>query len=423
MQAREAVDARDVAAAIDEQRLWQRHMAMAEIGATGRGGVNRQALTTADGQARALLLEWSYRRGYTASLDPIGNLFIRREGSDPEALPVVTGSHLDTQPTGGNFDGIFGVLAAFEVLEVMDELGVRTERPIELVVWTNEEGSRFSPVTMGSAVYTSALPLDQALAAQDKNGTSVADALAAISECHRGAVPRRLGQRVAAYIECHIEQGPVLEGQQRIIGVVSGVQGLKQFLVEVTGEEAHAGTTPARLRKDALSAALDLLILLRKAMTDADDVLRFTVGQFEVFPGAPNTVPGRVTFTIDLRHPHAAELDRRADSIAALCKPIVGRCRTNLRELIKSAPVRFDSAVVDGIRSAAQLLDLPYLDMNSGATHDAKFMAGFCPSGMIFIPCRDGISHNEKELAEPAHLAAGTRVLSLVLMKLAGVVD
>ncbi|MFZ1212834.1 MAG: M20 family metallo-hydrolase, partial [Pseudolabrys sp.] len=386
----------------------------------GRGGVNRQALSIAEGEARSQLLEWSETRGFKATVDAIGNLFIRREGTDRYALPVVAGSHLDSQPTGGNFDGVFGVLAALEVMETIDEHRLATQRPLELVVWTNEEGSRFQPTTMGSAVYAGAFTLEKALAAKDRDGISVAEALAEMAKFHKGATSRPLGQQMAAYIENHIEQGPRLEESQRTIGVVSAVQGLKQFSINIRGEEAHAGTTPLRQRKDALQAALDLAHSLRGAMTDANDILRYTIGRFEAFPGSPNTVPSRVTFTIDLRHPDNAELNRRSDQITALCRAANGICSVELRELLRSAPVQFDPAVVDTIRGAAQSLSLPSLDMVSGATHDAAFVAGHCPSGMIIVPCRGGISHNETEFASSTHLANGTRVLSLALLKLAG---
>src|SRR5919201_2916864 len=315
-----------VVQAVREERLWQRHMDLASIGATGRGGVNRQALTPEDVEARLRLLAWAASRGFSASVDAIGNVFMRRPGSDPTASPVVAGSHLDTQPTGGNFDGVYGVLAAFEVLEAASDAGVVIHRPLEVVVWTNEEGARFQPTTMGSAVFAGALPLETALATTDAAGICVAEALA--ETLQRLAIPQQRMFRfpMAAYLEAHIEQGPILEAAHHTIGIVSGIQGLRWFQVEVTGEEAHAGTTPRRIRKDALVAAVRMVTALQDLMNDAADTVRFTVGRFEVAPNSPNTVPSRVLFTIDLRHPDADVLSRLGDQVDAVCRTQAQGC-------------------------------------------------------------------------------------------------
>ncbi len=404
--------------AVREDRLWQRLTEIATIGATGRGGVNRQALTPEDAEARKRLLTWAAQRGFTASVDAIGNLFIRRPGTDATASPVLAGSHLDTQPTGGNFDGVYGVLAAFEVLEAASDAGVVTQHPLEAVVWTNEEGSRFQPTTMGSAVFAGALPLETALATTDTAGIPVAQALA--ETVQRLAIPQQRAFRfpIAAYLEAHIEQGPILEATQHTIGIVSGIQGLRWFRIEVTGEEAHAGTTPRRIRKDAFVAAVRMVTALQELMYDEADTVRFTVGRFEVTPNSPNTIPSRVLFTIDLRHPDADVLSRLGDQIEPVCRSHAQGCGVIVVETLNSSPVAFDPAIRNLLRNAATHQALSHMDMVSGATHDAKYMVDLCPSGMLFVPCRGGISHNESEYAAPSDLAAGARTLAEVMIEL-----
>ncbi|WP_349606376.1 M20 family metallo-hydrolase [Cupriavidus sp. DF5525] len=396
---------------INGSRLMDRHRAMAEIGATANGGVNRQALTSEDTRGRQLLLDWAAKRSYAVSIDPIGNLFIRRPGLRPDLSPVMTGSHLDSQPTGGRFDGVFGVLAGFEVLETLDDHGVTTERPMELVVWMNEEGSRFPPPTMGAAVASGAIPLERALATLDRNGVNVGDALAAqIGELPR-LETRPLGAKGFAYIEAHIEQGPVLEEANCAIGIVSAIQGLHAYQVEVRGVEAHAGTTPLRHRKDALVAATTLITRIRSEIADPLDVLRFTVGRFEVAPGASSTVPGKVTFIIDLRHPDPRHLVQTGERILQLCSGEVENCSVSAKVLLRSAPVKFDEQVVAAVREATERRKYESRTMISGATHDAKYMAEHTPTAMIFVPCEKGVSHNEAENARDEDLAAGAQIL------------
>jgi len=413
-----AAAAAAVVRAVKEDRLWQRHLEIAKIGATGRGGVNRLALTPEDAEARRRVLAWTAARGFEASVDPIGNLFIRRPGGSPTASPIVSGSHLDTQPTGGNFDGVFGVLAALEVLEAVDEARVTTMHPFELAVWTNEEGARFQPTTMGSAVFAGALPLAVALATVDAHGVSVEEALAQTLKAVPVTNRRAFRFPMAAYLEAHIEQGPVLEAAGKIIGVVSGIQGLRWFRVEVTGQEAHAGTTPRARRKDALMAAVDMVQALRELMLDAPDTTRFTVGRFEVHPNSPNTVPGRVLFTIDFRHPDREVLARLGDQVEAACREHARGCDVAVVETLHSPPTDFDPRISELIRAAAEGRGLPHMPIVSGATHDAKYMAPLCPTGMIFVPCAGGISHNEAERATAADLAAGARVLAEVMLNL-----
>lgn len=406
------------AAAVREDRLWRRHMEMAKLGATAKGGVNRQALSPEDVAARKLLMSWATARGFTVTTDAIGNLFVRRSGAEADAAPVMTGSHMDSQPTGGRFDGIYGVLAGFEVLEALEDAGVHTKRPLEVVAWTNEEGSRFPVGAMGSAVFAGRLSLEKALAVADPSGTTVVSALAETLAA-APAPQRPAGNRVAAYVEAHIEQGPRLEAEKKTIGVVTGIQGSRRYAVEILGEEAHAGTTPLRARKDALSAGVAIVSALEKLMHDPTDTIRFTVGRFEVFPGSPNTVPGRVYFTIDLRHPDAAVLDQRGGRIAEVAQSHARGCAVTVTPLTDVPPTVFAPTVVDLVREAAERLDLPHMDMPSGAGHDAMHIATLCPAGMIFVPCARGISHNEAENATPEDVAAGARVLAATLTMLA----
>jgi N-carbamoyl-L-amino-acid hydrolase len=394
-------------------------MAMANIGATPKGGVNRQAFSPEDGQARQLLVAWARELGFAVSLDAIGNLYVRRAGTDPAAVPVLTGSHLDSQPTGGKFDGTYGVLAGFEVLQAMQHAGVTTRRPVELVVWSNEEGSRFQPGCMGSAVFTGKKHIGDLLAVTDKDGCTVGaalqDTLAATPD-----VPRRaIGGAVAAYIEAHIEQGPVLEAATTPIGVVTGIQGSHRYTVEVLGEEAHAGTTPLRTRKDALKAAATMVGALEVAMADDTDTVRFTVGRFEVAPVSPNTVPGRVFFTIDFRHPEQDVIDRLTSQIEPVCRTHARGCQVKVTQISKVSPTHFGPAIVHTVRQHATRLGFRHMDVFSGAGHDPMYMATICPTGMIFVSCEKGVSHNEAENARPEDLAAGTQVLAECLVDLA----
>lgn len=408
-----------IASYVSRDRLAQRLADMARIGATEKGGVNRPALSREDGQARALLTSWAQDRGFSVATDGIGNLYVRRAGSDATLAPVMTGSHLDSQPTGGRYDGVYGVLAGFEVLEALEDAGAVTKHPVEVVAWTNEEGSRFQPYCMGSALFAGKMDLDSVLACTDPQGISVRDALAETLSLAPPMPVRAFGQEAAAYVEAHIEQGPRLEAEGKTIGVVTGIQGSRWFQVEVTGQEAHAGTTPHGARKDAFQAALRMVAALNDLMHDPDDVIRCTFGRFEVLPGSPNTVPGKVIFTIDFRHPDAALVKARGDAVAPLILSLAAPCSVVVRETSTTAPVDFDPAIIDAVRAAAHGLGYSHRDMPSGANHDAKFMAPRCPTGMVFIPCKDGISHNEVEYASPEHCHAGAAVLAETLFRLA----
>ena len=412
--------ARSAAAAVDAERLWRRHMAMAEIGAIADDGVNRQALSAEDIRARALLLEWAAAHGWQAAVDPIANLFVRRPGRDPVAAPVVTGSHMDSQPAGGRFDGIFGVLAALEAMEALDAAGIVTAHPVDLVAWTNEEGGRFAPGAMGSAVFAGAIALEGCLGLTDAAGIRLADALQATLAATPGLARREFGFQVAAYLEPHIEQGPQLEDTGHQIGVVTGIQGARWYVVEVTGEPGHAGTAPLRGRKDALRAAVRMIAALQELMHDPDDRLRFTVGRLQVEPNSPNTVPARVVFSIDFRHPEARVLDERGGCIEGVCRDSAGPCAITITETFNRAPCVFPDAIVAAIERAAVLAGCRHTRMPSGAFHDANFIADLAPTGMIFVPCAKGISHSPAEYASAEDLAAGARVLAAALVELAG---
>lgn len=412
--------AKRAAAAVSQGRLWQRHMDMAEIGKIPDGGVNRQCLSPEDLRARALLLEWAQARGFRTAVDDIANLFVRRAGLDPDAAPVVTGSHMDSQPAGGRFDGIFGVLAGLEAIEALEDAGIETERPIDVVAWTNEEGGRFAPGAMGSAVFAGHLKLDDCLdlsdAAGHRFGSALAETLAATPE-----LPRRpFNFPIAAYVEAHIEQGPQLEAAGNQIGVVTAIQGARWYAVEVAGEPGHAGTAPLAGRKDALRAAVAMITALQELMHDEADQVRFTVGRIEVEPNSPNTVPARVRFTIDFRHPEAAVLEARGGRIEEVCHRHAGNCAVTITETFKRQPCVFPDAIVGAVENAARRLGIRHMRLPSGAFHDANFITELCPTGMIFVPCEKGISHSPAENARPEDLAAGARVLAATLVGLAG---
>jgi N-carbamoyl-L-amino-acid hydrolase len=412
-------DARDAAGRVNEQRLWQRHAEMAQLGAIPGNGVNRAALSKEDIAARKLLLSWAAKRKFIVCVDGIGNLFVRRAGTDANAEPVMTGSHMDSQPRGGRFDGIYGVLAGLEALEAMDEAGVTTRRPVEVVAWTNEEGGRFAPCTMGSMVYTGARPLADVLEVTDNEGIKLRDALAATLAATPDAARREFRSPAAAYIEAHIEQGPLLENARKTIGVVTGIQGLRWFNIEVFGKTDHAGTTPLALRKDAVRDAIAIINALAELTQDAHDVTRFTVGRMLVTPNSPNSVASHVLFSVDIRHPDPQTIARLGDAVAPLARRAAKFCDVKVTPTLHDDPCVFNAQISGVIEDAAQTLGVPHMRLPSGASHDAMYMARLCPTAMIFVPCEKGISHNEAENATPADLAAGARVLTAALIELA----
>ena len=393
---------------INADRLWSSLMELAKIGATPKGGVKRLTLTEEDRQARDLFTRWAREAGLAMEVDAIGNIFARRAGADPALPPVAMGSHLDSQPSGGKFDGAYGVMAGLEVLRTLNDAGLATRAPLEVVSWTNEEGSRFTPVMMGSGVFANVFSLEHARAQRDIEGVAVGDALQGIG--YAGAArPHRLG----AYFEAHIEQGPVLENERRTIGVVRGALGQRWYDVTVLGQDAHAGPTPMALRRDALLGASRLALEVNRIARAFPDYARGTVGFMQVKPNSRNVIPGEVRTTVDFRNAKAstldamcAELERAARAIEAECRVTIG-----LRENVYFKPCEFDAALVASVREAAGALGCSHLDIVSGAGHDAVYIARIAPTAMIFIPCAGGISHNEIESATPADLAAGCNVL------------
>jgi len=387
-------------------------MALARFGETEKGGVNRQALSNSEIDARAQLVQWGRSLGLEPSVDDAGNLFLRLAGAEPELPSVLVGSHIDSQPTGGKFDGAFGVLAALESVEAIRAAGLRPRRSIEIVSWMNEEGSRFAPGMMGSAIFTGARHLADIKTISDKDGVTVAAALATVLGAEKQLPRRTLGFPVAAFLEAHIEQGPILENEHKTIGVVTGIQGKRTFRVFVDGEENHAGTSPRSSRRDALVAAIDIIRALHERLWDQDDVVRFTVGMLNVTPNAPSVVPARVVFSIDLRHPKALVLGELGDAISAVCRGAAGRCNVEVKELLHDPPLQFPAEIRDRLTAISAALGIPHMELASGAGHDARYLHYYCPTGMVFIPCKGGISHNEAESASKEDIAAGTRVLS-----------
>ncbi len=404
---------------ISEARQWDRLMALAEIGAIVGDGVNRQALTALDRQARRLVIGWAAEIGASVSVDAAANLWFRVEGSDPAAAPVLTGSHMDTQPKGGRFDGIYGVIAGLEAIAALHDAGIVTRRPIEVVAWTNEEGCRFGIGCTGSMSWAGVHPTDFWDDRRDLAGVGYGKALAEHLAAEADIPRRALGGVPHAYIEAHIEQGPLLEAAGVDVGVVTGIQGSRWFTVTVQGESAHAGTSPVRGRKDALQDAMRAISALSGAMDDPADVLRFTVGHMVVLPNASNSVADHVTFSVDLRHPDGAFLTARGDAITGIVDAAMTTCTASVHEGFNAQPVVFAASVVDAIEAAAEAASVSHVRLASGAFHDAQFVSGVAPSGMIFVPSHKGISHNPAEFSSSAQLAAGTQVLANALLALA----
>ena len=403
---------------VNGDRLWMRLMQMAEIGATPGGGCNRQALTDADMAGRKLLSQWAEAAGCRVRVDAVGNLFIHRVGSE-DTLPVVmSGSHLDTQPTGGKFDGVYGVLAGLEVIESLNDHAITTVHPLELSVWSNEEGSRFPMAMMGSAVWSGRLPLETAYALTDRAGLSVRD------ELQRAGLPTNVPlarQSVKASFEVHIEQGPVLEQKAKTIGVVTGVQHMSRHEVIVQGQEAHAGPTPMDMRRDPIRVLADVLPALYAAAERQGPDARLTIGFIETLPGSPNTVPGSVRFTIDIRHPVAQQYRALRDDMNRRVHAALERYELagDIRCLWEAPGVTFDPICVAAVRSATAALGFNSLEMVSGAGHDSCNVAAVVPTAMVFVPCAGGLSHNEAESALPGDLEAGANVLLHAMLGLA----
>ncbi|WP_298928693.1 Zn-dependent hydrolase [uncultured Ramlibacter sp.] len=407
---------------IDGPRLWHSLMELARIGATAKGGVCRLALSDEDRLGRDQVTAWAREAGLQVTVDRIGNVFMRRAGEDESLPPVMAGSHIDTQPTGGKFDGNYGVLAGLEVVRTLNDHGIRTRAPVEVAFWTNEEGSRFVPVMMGSGVFAGAFSLEQAYAATDVAGKTVRDELEAIG--YLG--PQVPGQHpVGAYFEVHIEQGPVLEDADVTIGVVEGVLAIRWFDCTVTGMEAHAGPTPMKLRRDALQVATRLMQEVVASAASHGPHGRGTVGMVHVHPNSRNVIPGRVQFSIDLRNATDTAVDAQVAQVQACATRLQAETGLAIHiELVSSYPAQqFDAASVAAIAQAARDLGYSHMPAVSGAGHDAIYLARRAPAAMVFIPCKDGISHNEIEDARADHVEAGANVLLRVMLERAGVVE
>lgn len=400
--------------AVDAQRLWARLMAMAEIGRCGELGVNRPAFSPEDRAARRLLYGWARELGIDVFQDSIGNLFLHYPGSAPELPPILTGSHLDSQPTGGRFDGVVGVLAGLEALGALVCAGIRPLRSIEVVAWSNEEGGRFAPGCMGSQVFAGIRALPELLQVRDAGGTLLCDALAATLAALPEA-PLRICQRPAAYLEAHIEQGPRLTQAGLAVGVVLGIQGCVWLEFDLRGCAAHAGTTPHEYRRDAFEGARRLIETMRDHCLKRSKDCRFTVGRVTVEPNTPNTIPGRVIFTVDFRDADPTAFDELYRELRATPAPVPYELQ--VRELFHHAPVGFPPETTQLVAEAARSLNIPTLELVSGAFHDALFLTTICPVGMVFIRCC-GVSHNPMEHAEPSDIAAGAQVLLATLLRL-----
>lgn len=400
----------DTSIKVNGERLWNSLMTMAKIGATPKGGVCRLALTDLDREGRDLIVSWAKEAGCTVSVDQMGNVFMRRAGRNLDALPVMTGSHADSQPTGGRFDGIYGVLGGLEVIRSLNDRGIETEHPIEVVIWTNEEGSRFAPAMVASGVFAGAFTLDYGLSRKDTDGKTIGEELKRIG--YAGDQPCG-GRKLHAAFELHIEQGPILEAENKTIGVVTDAQGQRWYEITLTGQEAHAGPTPMPRRKDALLGAARVVDLVNRVGLDHAPLACATVGMLQVHPNSRNVIPGRVFFTVDFRHPDDAVLARMDAALREGVERIAGEIglQTELEQIFYYEPVKFDAACVASVRAAAQRFGYSHRDMVSGAGHDACYLARVAPTSMVFVPCVDGISHNEIEDATQEWIESGANVL------------
>ena len=397
---------------INGDRLWDSLMEMAKIGKTAKDGVCRLALTDLDRESRDLFIKWCKAEGCTIRIDKMGNIFARREGRNPDLPPVVMGSHLDSQPTGGKYDGVYGVLSGLEVIRALNEAKYETEAPLEVVCWTNEEGSRFAPAMVASGVFAKVFDLEYGHSRADVDGKTMGEELKRIGYLgdHEATID---AHPMGAYFEAHIEQGPILEAEGKTIGIVTHAQGQRWSEVVLTGQEAHAGPTPMPIRRDALLGAAKIVQAVNKIGLDNAPVACATVGLMQVHPNSRNVIPGRVFFTIDLRHPDDEVLSKMDRELRAAIDEVVadGRLEAKVEQIFYYAPVPFEEGCVNAVRAATAAAGFSNRDIVSGAGHDACYLAKVAPTGMIFIPCIDGISHNEIEDAKPEWVAAGAEVL------------
>ena len=405
---------------VDGGRLWSSLMEMAKIGATANGGVCRLALTDLDRQARDLFVQWCEQAGCAIRIDQIGNIFARRPGRNSMLAPVMTGSHIDSQPTGGRFDGVYGVLAGLEVIRTLNDNQLQTERPIEASIWTNEEGSRFAPAMVASGVFAGAFSLEYGLSRKDAQGLTMGQELERIGY----AGPEPVGGRpVHAFFEVHIEQGPILEAEGKTIGIVTDAQGQRWYELSLTGQESHAGPTPMPSRRDALLGAARVIDLVNKIGHTYAPFACATVGMVQVYPNSRNVIPGRVFFTVDIRHPEDETLLKMDADLRAGIARIAEETRvevSKLEQIFYYKPVSFDPDCVASVRAGAELFGYSHRNIVSGAGHDACYLAQVAPTSMVFVPCVGGISHNEIEDATPEWIEAGGNVLLHAMLGRAG---
>lgn len=403
---------------VNAERLQRRLADMAKIGATPKGGVCRVALTDEDKVGRDLFVEWCREANCRIEIDQIGNIFARRDGQENNLPVVLAGSHLDSQPTGGKYDGVYGVLAALEVIETLNDAHLSTIHPVEIVSWTNEEGARFAPGLSGSGVFTGAFDLEFALTRTDKEGLTLGEELQRIG--YAGHSPSHQ-KSIKAALEIHIEQGPILEEQGVTIGIVTGIQGMRWYDLIFKGQEAHAGTTPMENRHDPVLAAVSVIQRIYQLNRAYAPFGRATFGDFRVNPGARNTVPGMLMVTLDYRHPDTAVLDLVDREIRTI---IAEECQLagvsgDLEEIWQMPPIIFSPECIAAVREAAVICGYRTLEMTSGAGHDSMYLAQITPTGMIFVPCEGGLSHNELENVKPGDLVAGANVLLHAVLALA----
>ncbi|QDY99384.1 Zn-dependent hydrolase [Nitratireductor mangrovi] len=407
---------------INPDRLWDSIHEMAEIGPGVAGGNNRQTLTDEDGEGRALFKRWCEAAGLEMGLDKMGTMFARREGTDPDALPVYVGSHLDTQPTGGRYDGVLGVLGGLEVIRTLNDLGIKTKHPIVVTNWTNEEGTRFAPAMLASGVFAGQHELDWAYARQDAKGKTFGDELKRIGWLGEEEVGAR---KMHAFFELHIEQGPILEAEGKDIGVVTHGQGLWWLQVTLTGKDSHTGSTPMPMRKNAGLGMARITELVHEIAMSHQPAAVGAIGHCDVYPNSRNVIPGKVVFTIDFRSPDQRTLDAMKARLEAEAPKIAEELGLGIEiEAVGHFdPVTFDENCVKAVREAAERLGYSHRDIVSGAGHDACWINRVAPTAMVMCPCVDGLSHNEAEEISKEWAAAGADVLFHAVVETAGIVE
>jgi len=407
---------------IDGKRLWESLMAMAEIGPGVAGGNDRQTLTDEDAEGRALFRRWCDEAGCTMGVDRMGTMFARREGSDPDALPVYVGSHLDTQPTGGRYDGVLGVLGGLEIVRRLNDQDIRTKHPIVVVNFTNEEGTRFPPAMVASGVFAGIHTLDWAYARTDAEGKTLGDELERVGYLGDEEVGARA---MHAFFELHIEQGPILENEGKTIGVVTHGQGLNWLQVTLVGKESHTGSTPMPMRVNAGLGMARMTVLVDEIALSHAPLAVGAIGHCDVYPNSRNIIPGKCVFTVDFRHPDKAviaDMEARFRAGAQGIAEEIGLAM-EIEQVGGFDPVEFDADCVSAVRRAAERLGYSHRDLVSGAGHDACWINRVAPTAMVMCPCVDGLSHNEAEEISPEWAAAGTNVLFHAVVETAGIVD